>query len=167
MVEDIKHKCCCVASNFESKCQLPTVSCTLDFPLPDGQTISLSTERFHCPEALFNSKWGISYVGLYEMAWRSLDKFPEESRSTTYKSILLCAGSSLFGGLERRFCSKLLQSLSPNTKAGVATAPLQRCSAWIGGSIVTSLKNFQTQWIQRDEYDEEGLNIVHQRCLLR
>ncbi|NXJ84266.1 ACTL9 protein, partial [Trogon melanurus] len=166
IVEDIKHKCCYVASNFESECQLPPVSCTLDFPLPDGQTISLSRERFECPEILFNppSNWGISYMGIHEMAHRSLDKVPEDIRSAMYRNILLCGGSSLFEGLERRFCSEFLQSLPPSTEVWVVAMPLRRYSAWIGGSILTSLRNFQTWWIRRDEYDEEGPRIVHQRC---
>ncbi|NXW64198.1 ACTL9 protein, partial [Eurystomus gularis] len=166
LVEAIKHKCCYVASNFESECQLPPSNCTLEFPLPDGQTISFSKERFQCPEVLFNPppNWGISYVGIHKMAQRSLEQLPEEIRSTLYKNILLCGGSSLFKGLERRFCSELLQSLPTNTDVKVAAMPLRRYSAWMGGSILTSLKSFQTWWIQRDEYDEEGPRIVHQRC---
>ncbi|NXG70993.1 ACTL9 protein, partial [Baryphthengus martii] len=166
MVENIKHKCCYVASNFERECQLPLVSCTLDFALPDGQTISLSRERFQCPEVLFNPlpNWSTSYVGIHEMARRSLDQLPEEIRSTMYKNILLCGGSSLFKGLETRLCSELLQSLPPNTEVKVAAIPLRRYSAWTGGSILSSLKNFQTWWIRKGEYDEEGPRIVHQRC---
>ncbi|NXS61997.1 ACTL9 protein, partial [Brachypteracias leptosomus] len=166
LVEDIKHKCCYVASNFKSESQLPPASCTLEFPLPDGQTLSLSKERFQCPEVLFNPlpNWGVSYVGIHEMARRSLDRLPEEIRSTLYKNILLCGGSSLFEGLERRFRSELLQGLPPSTKVEVAAEPLRRFSAWTGGSILASLKNFQTWWIRRDEYAEEGPRIVHQRC---
>ncbi|NXD87576.1 ACTL9 protein, partial [Halcyon senegalensis] len=165
-MEDIKHKCCYVASNFESECQLPPGSYALDFPLPDGQTISLGKERFQCPEVLFNPlpNWGTPYMGIHEMAQRSLDRLPDEIRSTMYKNILLCGGSSLFKGLEMRFCSELLQSLPPNTELKVAAMPLRRYSAWIGGSILSALKNFQTWWIRRDEYDEEGPRIVHQKC---
>ncbi|XP_008935206.1 PREDICTED: actin-like protein 9 [Merops nubicus] len=166
MAEDIKHKCCYVASNFESECQLPSASCALDFPLPDGQTITLSKERFQCPEILFKPlpNWDISNVGIHEMTRRSLDRLPEDIRSTMCKNILLCGGSSLFMGLEKRFCSELLQILPPNTDVRVEAVPLRRHSAWTGGSILSSLKNFQTWWIRRDEYEEEGPRIVHQRC---
>ncbi|NXN09430.1 ACTL9 protein, partial [Indicator maculatus] len=165
-VEDIKHKCCYVASSFEAECQLPPGSYTLDYALPDGQTISLSKERFQCPEMLFNppAAWGISYAGIHDMAQRSLTQLPEQMRSMMYRNILLCGGSSLFEGLERRFHSELLQILAPSTKVKVAATPLRRYSAWTGGSILTSLTNFQTWWIRRDEYNEEGPGIVHQRC---
>lgn len=166
VVEDIKQKCCYVASNFEAECQLPPGNYTLDYALPDGQTISLGKERFHCPEMLFNPppNLGISYVGIHEMAQRSLNQLPKEMKSVMYRNILLCGGSSLFEGLQSRFQSQLLQILPPKTKVEVAATPLGRHSAWTGGSILTSLMNFQTWWIRRDEYNEEGPRIVHQRC---
>ncbi|NXI69478.1 ACTL9 protein, partial [Anseranas semipalmata] len=166
VVEDIKHACCYVASDFESECLLPAASCTLDFPLPDGQTISLGKERFQCPEALFNPppKWGDSYVGIHEMVQRSLDQLPEELRSTMHRSILLCGGSSLFEGLEQRLGSELARCLPPGTQVEVVAAPLRRHSAWVGGSVLASLTNFQSCWIRRDEYYEEGPCIVHQKC---
>ncbi|NXX41328.1 ACTL9 protein, partial [Tricholaema leucomelas] len=166
VVEDIKHKCCYVASNFEAECQLPPGNYTLDYALPDGQTISLGRERFQCPEMLFNPppNWGISYVGIHQMAQRSLNQLPKEMKSVMYKNILLCGGSSLFEGLQSRFHRQLLQILLPNTEVKVAATSLGRHSAWTGGSILTSLMNFQTWWIRRDEYNEEGPRIVHQRC---
>ncbi|NXP74916.1 ACTL9 protein, partial [Ramphastos sulfuratus] len=166
VLEDIKHKCCYLASNFEAECQLPLGSYTLDYTLPDGQTISLGKERFQCPEMLFNPPpdWGISCVGIHQMAQRSLSQLPKEMKSMMYENILLCGGSSLFEGLQSRFHSELLQILPHNTKVKVAATSLGRHSAWTGGSILTSLKNFQTWWIRRDEYNEEGPQVVHQRC---
>ncbi|XP_068020891.1 actin-like protein 9 [Melanerpes formicivorus] len=166
VVEDIKHKCCYAASSFEAECQLPAGNYTLDYALPDGQTISLSKERFQCPEILFNppAHWGIPYAGIHDMAQRSLSQLPEEMKSAMCKNILLCGGSSLFEGLERRFHRELLQILAPSTKVKVAATALRRYSAWTGGSILSSLLNFQRWWIRRQEYAEEGPRIVHSRC---
>ena len=45
------------------------------------------------------------------------------------------------------------------------TAPEQRkISAWIGGSILSSLDSFKNMWITKEEYDEEGPSIVHRKC---
>ncbi|NXH16073.1 ACTL9 protein, partial [Bucco capensis] len=166
VVEDMKHECCYVASNFKSECKVPPGRKSLAFALPDGKTITLNKERFQCPEVLFNPPpdWAVSYGGIHEMAQRSLEQVPEEIRSTLYKNIFLCGGSTLFEGLERRFFNELLQSLPPDTKVGVAAMPWRLYSAWTGGSILASLDNFQKCWIQRDEYCEEGPRIVHQRC---
>ncbi|NWI67800.1 ACTL9 protein, partial [Todus mexicanus] len=166
IVEDIKHECCYVASNYESECQLPPASCTLDFLLPDGKTINLSKERFQCPEVLFNPlpNWNIPYAGIHDMVQRSVNQLQEEIRPEMYQNILLCGGSSLFKGLETRFYEELLQILPPNTDVKVSAMPLRKYSAWIGGSILSSLQNFQTWWIRKHEYDETGPSIIHERC---
>ena len=33
-------------------------------------------------------------------------------------------------------------------------------SAWIGGSIVASLDNFQYMWVSKQEFDENGKNLL-------
>ncbi|NXA56038.1 ACTL9 protein, partial [Nothocercus julius] len=165
VIEDIKHKCCYVASDFENECYLPEAFYTVDFPLPDGQTISLGKQRFQCPEVLFNppQAHGISYVGIHEMTQRSLNKVPEAVREKMWQNILLCGGSSLFEGLEKRFSSEL-QKMPSQAKIRVSAIPLRRYSAWMGGSILASLKNFQSFWIRKEDYSEHGSYIVHQKC---
>ena len=37
-------------------------------------------------------------------------------------------------------------------------------SAWIGGSILTSISSFQSNWITKAEYEEYGATIVHRKC---
>ena len=66
MVEDIKRACCYIAEDFQSECLLPPSSHTMDISLPDGMTLTLSKERFQCPEVLFNppSSWGESFVSI-------------------------------------------------------------------------------------------------------
>ncbi|XP_040393806.1 actin-like protein 9 [Cygnus olor] len=166
VVEDVKHTCCYVTFDPGNECLLPPTSCTLDFTLPDGQTISLGKERFQCPEVLFNPlpTWGDSYMGIHEMAQRSLDLLPEDIRSVMHRNILLCGGSSLFEGLPRRLGSELAQCLPPGTEVEVVAVPGRRHAAWMGGSVLASLTNFQSCWIRRDEYYEEGPCIVHQKC---
>ncbi|NWX93678.1 ACTL9 protein, partial [Nothoprocta ornata] len=166
VIEDIKHKCCYVASDFENECYLPEAFYTVDFPLPDGQTISLGKERFQCPEVLFNPPQtdGIPYVGIHEMTQRSLNKLPEAVREKMCQNILLCGGSSLFEGLEKRFSGELLQKMPSQAKIRVSAIPLRRYSAWMGGSILASLKNFQSFWIRKEDYSEHGPYIVHQKC---
>ncbi|NXA43231.1 ACTL9 protein, partial [Eudromia elegans] len=166
VIEDIKHKCCYVASDFENECCLPEAFYTVDFPLPDGQTISLGKERFQCPEVLFNppQAHGISYVGIHEMTQRSLNKVPEAVREKMCQNILLCGGSSLFEGIEKRFSSELLQKMPSQAKIRVSAIPLRRYSAWMGGSVLASLRNFQSFWIRKEDYNEHGPYVVHQKC---
>ncbi|XP_032661669.2 actin-like protein 9 [Chelonoidis abingdonii] len=166
IVEDIKHKFCYVAADFESECNLPKKEYMVDFQLPDGQIISLGKERFQCPERLFNppNMPGVSLVGIHGMAQRSLKKVPKEARRDMHQNVFLCGGSSLFEGLEKRFSSELLQKVPANTKLRVSSIPLRNYAAWTGGSILASLKNFQSCWIQKEKYQEHGPYIVHRKC---
>ncbi|XP_037741952.2 actin-like protein 9 [Chelonia mydas] len=166
IVEDIKHKFCYVAADFESECNLPKEEYMVDFQLPDGQIISLGKERFQCPERLFNppNLPGVSLVGIHGMAQRSLKKVPKEARRDMYQNVLLCGGSSLFEGLEKRFSSELLQKVPANTKLRVSSIPLRNYASWTGGSILASLKNFQSCWIRKEQYKEHGPYIVHRKC---
>ncbi|XP_044854762.1 actin-like protein 9 [Mauremys mutica] len=166
IVEDIKHKFCYVAADFESECNLPKAEYMVDFQLPDGQIISLGKERFQCPERLFNPPTmpGVSLVGIHGMALRSLKKVPKEARRDMHQNVLLCGGSSLFEGLEKRFSSELLQKVPANTKLRVSSIPLRNYAAWTGGSILASLKNFQSCWIRKEKYQEYGPYIVHRKC---
>merc|ERR1712070_503834 len=38
-------------------------------------------------------------------------------------------------------------------------------SVWAGGSIQCSLQTFASQWITKDEYEENGAEIVHRKCV--
>ncbi|XP_021234615.1 actin-like protein 9 isoform X2 [Numida meleagris] len=149
VVEDIKHTCCYVATDFQTECLLPPSFHTMDFTLPNGMNLTISKERFQCPE---------------ETVRKSLMQLPEEIIPTMCANILLCGGSSLFKGLEKRLCHELLDRLPPSTTVEVVGSALQRHAAWTGGSILASLRNFQSCWIRRDEYYEVGSCIVHQKC---
>ena len=47
--------------------------------------------------------------------------------------------------------------------SGLSSADKQH-SAWIGGSIVASLGNFNSLWITKREYEEHGVGIVGKKC---
>ncbi|NXC41032.1 ACTL9 protein, partial [Penelope pileata] len=164
-VEDIKRTCCYVAIDFQRE-QLRAGTNTVDCPLPDGRSLILNKERFQCPELLFSPppSWGESYVGIPELAQRSLEQLLASIRPRMCSNILLCGGSSLFRGLARRLCNELLGRLPPGTAMEVVSSPLRRYAAWTGGSVLALLRNFQSCWIRRDEYSEDRPCIVYQKC---
>jgi actin-related protein len=70
----------------------------------------------------------------------------------------------MYPGLADRI-EKELRSLVPTNVKLKVTAPNERkYSVWIGGSILASLTSFQSQWINKHEYDETGSRIVHRKC---
>ncbi|XP_070270026.1 actin-like protein 9 [Myotis yumanensis] len=166
-VEKIKHCYCYVASDFQKAHARPEQQCQRSLQLPDGRTVTLGKELFQCPELLFSPPKmpGLSPVGVPTMAERSLSKVPPEVRAHLAQNVLLCGGSSLFRGLEGRFRKELLHSLRPEARVVVAAAqPSRNFSVWIGGSILASLRAFQSCWVLREQYEEQGPHIVYRKC---
>ncbi|XP_032992761.1 actin-like protein 9 [Lacerta agilis] len=166
VIDDMKQKCCYVAFDFETEWNRPKRDYVADYQLPDGQIISLGKERFQCTEMLFSPPQmpGLNLLGLHGMALRSIRKVPEESRKEMYENIMLCGGSSLFDGFEKRFLHDLMAAVPTNTKVKVTAIPLRKYSVWTGGSILASLKNFQPCWVRKEQYHEHGPYIVHRKC---
>jgi len=38
-------------------------------------------------------------------------------------------------------------------------------SVWTGGSTLSSLSTFESQWITKQDYEENGAEIVHRKCV--
>ncbi|XP_058382004.1 LOW QUALITY PROTEIN: actin-like protein 9 [Diceros bicornis minor] len=165
-VEDIKHRYCYVAADLLQEQARPEQEDRQSLELPDGRTVTLGKELFQCPELLFSPPAipGLSPVGLPTMATRSLLKVPLEVRADVAQNVLLCGGSSLFAGFEGRFRAELLRGLPSEARAVVTARPSRSLSVWIGGSVLASLRAFQSCWVLREEYEEQGPHIVYRKC---
>lgn len=165
-VEVVKHRCCYVAPDFQKEQARPERECRQSLRLPDGRMVTLGKELFQCPELLFSppQRPGLSPVGVPTMAKQSLNKVPPEVRGDVAQNVLLCGGSSLFVGLEGRFRAEMLRILPLEARLVVAAQPARHLSVWTGGSILASLCAFQSCWVPREQYEEQGPQIVYQKC---
>jgi actin-related protein len=70
----------------------------------------------------------------------------------------------MYRGIADRM-EKELKALAPSTmKVRIIAPPERKYAVWIGGSILSSLKTFESMWISKQEYDESGPSIVHRKC---
>jgi actin-related protein len=135
------------------------------FVMPDGNVINVTAERFRCPEALFQpSMIGKESPGIHDTTFLAIMKCDTDIRKDMYANVVLSGGTTMFSGINDRM-GKELTALAPSTmKIKVIAPPDRRNSVWNGGSILSSLPNFGHMWIKKQEYVDQGVQVVHMKC---
>ena len=156
LADDIKEKLGYISLNSKEEENGEDVSYTL----PDGKDIHLSNELWKCCDKLFNpGEDNKNLMSVKDMVVDSISKCDDDVKNDIKEYICLIGGNTLL----KNFPEKLRGDLSDSNELGnfnLSYAPERQFSAWIGGSIVSSLDNFHYMWVTKEEYDENGKTLV-------
>jgi actin len=166
IVRSMKEQLCYVALDFEAENKAYELAPKPEnFELPDGTIISVGKSRFCTPEALFKPGMiGAEAKGFDELTIDSISKCDIDVRKDLYGNIVLSGGTTMYKGLPERLAQDIGKKTPGGLKPKVVAPPERKYSVWIGGSILSSLTTFQNMWILKQEYDEAGPSIVHNKC---
>lgn len=168
-VRDIKEKLTYVALDYDAELKKFETSSEGEktYELPDGKLVKVGTQRFRCPEILFNPALiGREYkCGIHRLIINSILKCDESVHKVLYDNIVLSGGCTLFPGIQARLAKEINARAPANMVGRVMASPERKYFVWIGGSILASLSSFKPMWITKDEYDEIGPSIVHRKCI--
>jgi len=168
--QKLKHKYCFVSLDVEEDEEEAGTSGKFQaqYKLPSGQKLEMNEARFLAPEAIFDPSLA-SYdhdetEGLHHITFASIQAAEIDNRRDLYQSVVLSGGTSLCKGLPERL-EQELDAMAPQPNMVKILAPPDRqYSVWLGGSILSNVKNFQ--WISKDDYEEEGAEVVHSKLLI-
>ena len=133
------------------------------YELPDGKKIALSKELYKANEILFSpneeNEKEKGLLSIKNMVIDSINKCDNEIKNDIKENICLTGGTTLLKNFPEKLKNELSES-SEGTNFNLSAEQERLFSTWIGGSIVSSLDNFQFMWVNKKEYTDNGKNLL-------
>lgn len=162
----VKEDYCYISPDFENEKNNFSNNSKSTYQLPDQNEILLGKEKYEAPEVLFNPKlFGYDCLSIHEQFIESVKKIDLDIRKNMMSNIIFNGGTTLFKGFKPRIDKEIKQVAKyMECKIKVHCYPEAQYTAWIGGSILSSMNNFETIWVTRADYKEHGDATVRKLC---
>ena len=177
IVKAIKEKSIYIPLNFEEEKESVD---PYDYELPDGNHIIIGDQRIRCPEVLFKpSMLGKEGLGIHDLCDLAIQKCDIDLRKELYYNILLSGGNAMIKGLSERLTVEL-KKIRGALLSDIRVLPKNdeddenndnrikkydiKFAVWDGGKVASNLRDFESKWITKTEYEESGATILHRKC---
>eukprot|EP00753_Platysulcus_tardus_P007407 PLAT15180.1.p1 GENE.PLAT15180.1~~PLAT15180.1.p1 ORF type:complete len:373 (+),score=129.41 PLAT15180.1:1-1119(+) len=133
----------------------------LHYEMPDGTVVTVKEERFLAPELLFQPQLaGGEAPGLHGAVDAAITNCSLDLRSSLRSNIVLAGGCSQLPGLSKRLTRECLALAPTGADVSVSSPSNAAYSAWLGGSILSSLESFNDMLITAADWAEAGERLV-------
>lgn len=165
IAREIKENFCFVAQNFDEELLRAQNTRATDrqFHLPDGSLMTFSSERFRCPEALFNPLMGFEARGIHEQVYETIQKCAVNLRRQLYGSVVLSGGSTLYPGFGERLHNEIAALAPLGIEVNILSLQNRRFAVWHGGAELVLEPEFQNEWITSATYNEIGSSCTRRQ----
>jgi actin-related protein 2 len=167
-VRKIKEECCYLSTNpiRESNFYSETTSLNRDYRLPDGNWVTIRSERYQAAEVLFYpGLLGKEEFNIADIVVDSLEETPEDYKVELASNVLLSGGTTMLPGFAQRLKMVVREKMKEKNMAFKVKIndPLNRkILVFLGAAIVALIiESDPEQWISREEYLEEGSRCVY------
>ena len=159
LADDIKEKLGYLLLNKDDDDDVKDVT----YELPDGKKIDLSKELYKANEILFSpneeNEKEKGLLSIKNMVIDSINKCDNEIKNDIKENICLTGGTTLLKNFPEKLKNELSES-SEGANFNLSAEQERLFSTWIGGSIVSSLDNFQFMWVNKKEHTDNGKNLL-------
>ena len=159
LADDIKEKLGYLLLNKDDDDDVKDVT----YELPDGKKIELSKELYKANEILFSpneeNEKEKGLLSIKNMVIDSINKCDNEIKNDIKENICLTGGTTLLKNFPEKLKNELSES-SEGANFNLSAEQERLFSTWIGGSIVSSLDNFQFMWVNKKEHTDNGKNLL-------
>ena len=108
-------------------------------------------------------KQGDETPGLHNLIHQSIKTCNSDMRKPLLQNIILSGGCANLAGLTERLEQEVKSLCFNYHGVNVINDDGRDNLSWIGGSTLGSLNSFEALWITKDEYNENGHNIINQK----
>ncbi|XP_075395883.1 actin-like protein 8 [Tenrec ecaudatus] len=130
----------------------------LMYQLPDGTMMELTPMEQIAPEMFFSPQvFNLPGPSIPQLLLESLKTCDSSLHPMLMSHVVVCGGNTMYPGFSDRLYNELATSdLLSSTNASLWVGSDRNFSVWLGASVVAQLSSFKSQWVTREQYEEDG-----------